>query len=327
MKLKNKLLTLFLAIFIFPLNVFAYSKYLIPGGESVGIRLESKGVIIVGFYKVNGEYIGSDSGLKIGDRIILINDKTVSSVEDLVKDVNGNEDTIILKIGYMSNNRLKYTTLKLVKDSDGVYKTGLYVKDSISGIGTLTYIDPETRMYGALGHEITEKTSNLKIEVKDGSIYKSIITGIDKSRSGSPGEKNARVFSSITYGDVKINGITGVFGNYSSSLPNKKLMKVASPSEIKLGKAEMLTVLSGEKVESFEINILSIDKDNSIKNILFEVTDSRLLDITGGIIQGMSGSPIIQNDMIVGAVTHVVISDAKKGYGIFITNMLDSVNE
>lgn len=327
MKLKNKLLTLFLAIFIFPLNVFAYSKYLIPGGESVGIRLESKGVIIVGFYKVNGEYIGSDSGLKIGDRIISINDKTVSSVEDLVKDVNGNEDTIILKIGYMSNNRLKYTTLKLVKDSDGVYKTGLYVKDSISGIGTLTYIDPETRMYGALGHEITEKTSNLKIEVKDGSIYKSIITGIDKSRSGSPGEKNARVFSSITYGDVKINGITGVFGNYSSSLPNKKLMKVASPSEIKLGKAEMLTVLSGEKVESFEINILSIDKDNSIKNILFEVTDSRLLDITGGIIQGMSGSPIIQNDMIVGAVTHVVISDAKKGYGIFITNMLDSVNE
>ncbi len=327
MKFKNKLLTLFLAIFIIPFQVLAYSSYLIPGGESVGIKLESKGVIIVGFYKVNDEYIGSDSGLSIGDRIVSINDKTISNIDDLVRNVNGENSTVILKIGYLHNNSLRYTDLKLVKDQDGIYKTGLYVKDSINGIGTLTFIDPATKLYGALGHEIVEKTSNLKIEVKNGKIFKSIITGIERSTDGNPGEKNARLFSDVIYGNVSINGITGVFGTYSGALPNKKLMKVAEPDEITLGKAQIMTVLSGEKVETFEIKILSIDKKGTIKNILFEVTDSRLLDVAGGIIQGMSGSPIIQNNMIIGAVTHVVVNDATKGYGIFITNMLDSVNE
>ena len=213
--------------------------------------------------------------------------------------------------------------LKLTKDSKGVYKTGLYVKDQITGIGTLTYIDPNTKIFGALGHEIIEYSSNIKIEVKDGKIFGASITGITKSTDNSTGEKNAKFNESITYGTITENTISGIFGEYLSDFDEARLKKVANPDEIVLGPAKILTVLEDNNIEEFGINVLKVNRDGLTKNILFEITDEKLKNKTNGIIKGMSGSPIIQDDKIIGAVTHAIVNDNNKGYGIFITTMLE----
>ena len=224
----------------------------------------------------------------------------------------------------MRGTKESTTNLKLSKTEDNVYKTGLYVKDSITGVGTLTFIDPNTKLFGALGHEIIEKNTGQRLEIKDGKIYGSSVTGITRSDIGKPGEKNAKYDSSKVFGTVSENTSSGIFGKYTTDIPDKKLFAVAKEENVKTGKASILTVIDGNTIESFDINILRINNNgNSTKNILFEIIDEKLLKDTGGIVQGMSGSPIIQDDYIIGAVTHVVVDDPSKGYGIFITKMLE----
>ena len=217
----------------------------------------------------------------------------------------------------------KYTDLKLVKTGNK-YKTGMYIKDNITGIGTLTYIDPNTKLFGALGHEIIEKSTNKILDSDNGSIFNSTVTSIKSSTNGSPGEKNAKLETDDTKGTIFKNTNHGIFGNYTATLPDKKLYKVAQTKDIKLGNATILTVLKDKNIGEYDIKITKInDTSNNTKNILFEITDQELLKETGGIVQGMSGSPIIQGEYIVGAVTHVVIDNPSTGYGIFITNMLE----
>ena len=324
---KHKISTfclLLLTMVLLHLNVLAYSDYIIASGKNIGIELESKGIIIVDTYKVSDKDPARDANLQSGDKIYSINDTLVSSIEEMIDTINNSSDKTSAKIGYYRGSKKMSTTLNLIKDSDDVYKTGLYVKDSINGVGTLTFIDPNTLIYGALGHEIIEKTTGQKFEIKDGKIYSSEVTGINPSLEGEPGEKNARYDSSDIFGNILENSTSGIFGKYTAELPKTKLYKVSKPEEIKLGKASILTVTSGTDVREYEINILKVFGDNkSNKNILFEVTDNQLLKISGGIVQGMSGSPIIQDEKIIGAVTHVVVDDCTKGYGIFITNMLE----
>ena len=320
-KLKKTCLTLLLSLFIIPINAFAYSDYIIAGGENIGIELKAKGIIVVGVYKVGDNYPASEAGIKVGDIITSINDETVASISDLSSKINTRgEDNI--KIGYIRNNISDYTNLKLYKDND-IYKTGLYVKDSISGIGTLTYIDPNTRLFGALGHEIIEKSTGKILEVKDGKIYASSVTNIEPSVNGVPGEKNAKLNSDEVLGDIFENTNKGIFGNYKLQTNTGKLYKVGKISDIKKGDAIIRTVIDKENVEEFTINIIKVNSNGDTKNIVFEITDKKLLEKTGGIVQGMSGSPIIQGDFIIGAVTHVVVDDTTKGYGILITNMLE----
>lgn len=322
-KIKNNiLLTLMFTLLIIPTYTLAYSDYILAGGENIGIELNSKGVIIVGTYEVNGKNPAKEAGIHAGDKITKINNKEVSSIEEMLNIVEKTTNKENIDITYLRAGKENKTTLKLTKTNDNIYKTGLYVKDTISGVGTLTYIDPNTKLFGALGHEIIEKNTGQKLEIKDGKIYSSTVTGITRSDIGKPGEKNARYDSSNIFGNVKENTTSGIFGNYISTLPDKKLYKVAKDNEVKMGDATILTVIDGNIVESFGINILKVST-NEVKNILFEITDSRLLKKTGGIVQGMSGSPIIQDDYIVGAVTHVVVDDPTKGYGIFITKMLE----
>ena len=229
-----------------------------------------------------------------------------------------------ITITYSRNNKENETTLNLYKDNKGIYKTGLYVKDSITGIGTLTFIDPNTKKFGALGHEIQEQTTGKIFEIKDGTIFSSKVTGVFPSTDGSPGEKRAEYDKSDTTGEVEENTTQGIFGEYTANIDSSKTYNVAKPNEIKKGKAKILTVLDGTDIKEYEINITEINsKKQKNKNFVFEITDKELLNKTGGIIQGMSGSPIIQGDNIIGAVTHVVINNPKKGYGIFITNMLE----
>lgn len=323
-KIKNTIFLLFLTTLIIPTYALAYSDRIIAGGENIGIELNSSGIIIVGTYEVNGINPAKESGLQNGDKIIKINNNNVSNIEEMLNVIEGSLDKNNLSVTYLRGNKENNTTLKLNKTDDNIYKTGLYVKDSITGVGTLTYIDPNTKLFGALGHEIIEKNTGQKLEIKNGKIYSSTVTGVTRSSIGNPGEKNATYDSSNIFGNIFENTTKGIFGNYTSSIPNKKLYEVGKEDNIKTGEASIFTVIDGDQVEEFTINILKINTNNNAsKNILFEVTDKRLLDITGGVVQGMSGSPIIQDNYIIGAVTHVVVDDPTKGYGIFITKMLE----
>ncbi len=320
---RKTVITLLLAFFIIPINVFAYSDRVIVGGENIGITLNSDGVLIVGIYDVEGSSPATDAGLKAGDIITKINDNKVQTIDEMASKIN-NLKSENIKVGYTRNGKNKTATLKLYKDENDVYKTGLYVKDSITGIGTLTFIDPETKLFGALGHEIQEQTTGKLLEIKDGKIFDSTVTGVIPSKDGNPGEKEAEYDASKTTGNVKENTTQGIFGTYTEELPNKDTYKVASKDDIKLGEAYILTVLDGKEIKKYEVNITDINKkDNKNKNFVFEIVDKELLDKTNGIIQGMSGSPIVQGDNVIGAVTHVVVDNPHKGYGIFITNMLE----
>lgn len=317
--MKKKIIILLISLFL-PFNVFAYSNYLIVGGENIGIEVKNNGILIIGFYKINNEY--NKNGLKIGDIIKKVNNKEVYSIGELVNTIDSEQINNEVTLTIIRNKNEKKLDFKLIEEA-GKYKTGLYVKDSISGIGTLTYIDPSTKIYGALGHQIIESNTMKQIEVRTGSIFESNVTGIDRSSSGNAGTKNAKFNYKNIYGNVNKNTESGIYGTYNVELPNKKLVEVGKPSEIKTGKAKILTVINGNTVEEFTINIMSIDDKNNIKNIYFEIIDKKLIDKTGGIVQGMSGSPIIQNEKIIGAVTHVIVKEPITGYGIFITTMLE----
>ena len=321
-KFKNLTLAILLTIFIIPQSTLAYSDKIIASGESVGIKLNTEGILIVGSYEINGHNSLVEAGLKTGDIINQINNKEVNKVEEMVNIIsNCNCDN--LKIEYKRENKIKKTTLKLYKDN-GILKTGLYVKDSVSGVGTLTFIDPETKYFGVLGHEIADSTTGEIINIESGTIFDSKITGITRSSDGNPGEKNALLFSDKIEGTVLENTKKGIFGEYTSDIDKSKLYKVGTIDDIKMEDATILTVLDGVEVGEFSIKITSVSETkDKLKNIQFEITDKNLLDKTNGIVQGMSGSPIIQGDYIIGAVTHVVVNDPHKGYGILITNMLE----
>lgn len=322
MKIKNKLLNaIILFLLIIPLNVFAYSSYIIPGGETIGIEVNSKGVLVVGFYKVNNSYIGRSAGFEVGDRIIKLNNKEVNNISSMIETIN-KTDSNTVEFTILRGTSEKNISLNLSEDSDGVLKTGLYVKDSINGIGTLTYIDPSTNIFGALGHEIIEKSTAEKFEIKDGIIFGANVVGIEKSTNGNAGEKTATYNKTEVFGKITGNEISGIFGKYTSNVEGKEKLEVAESKDIKTGAATIRTVIKDDKIEEFKINIIKLDDNSDTKNILFEVVDDRLLKEAGGIVQGMSGSPIIQNNKIIGAVTHVIVNDTTKGYGIFITTML-----
>ncbi len=324
-KFKKSFILSLLTLFIMPFSVFAYSDYIAIGGENIGIELQAKGVMIVGLYKVNNTYPAKEAGLEVGDTIVEINDKEVVSIDEMVSIIKNIDNKASVSIKYSRAGESFTTDLKLYKDENNVYKTGLYVKDSITGLGTLTFIDPNTKLFGALGHEIIEKSTGQILEIKDGKIFNSTVTSIERSSEGTPGEKNADFDTSSITGEVFENTTKGIFGNYLGEINNNNLYKVAHPNDVKTGEATIFTVINGTEVKEYSINITKINnsKKQDTKNIMFEIIDENLLNKTGGIVQGMSGSPIIQDNKIVGAVTHVVVDSPKKGYGIFITNMLE----
>lgn len=318
----KKLLNIFLLLtFFIPNIVFAYSDKVILGGDNIGISVDTKEVIVVGFYKVNNKYIAKSSGFIIGDRIVSVNDTFVNSIEDLVKEINkSGSDKVKIRVKRL--DEYKDIELNLVKENN-VYKTGLYIKDNITGVGTLTYIDPETKIFASLGHEIVDSKTGRIVDIKDGYIFDSNVVGIIKSTSTTTGEKQAKFNTSKVNGTIEKNTIKGIYGKYIKELDDNNLISVGTPDEIKLGPAKIYTVLNGNDVEEYTINIIKINNDTPTKNILFEITDKNLLEKANGVIKGMSGSPIVQNNKIIGAVTHAIVNDNLKGYGIFITTMLE----
>ena len=318
----KRLKVLLLSLLILPINVMAYSDYIIPGGETLGIEINSEGIMVIGFYQINGKYNKGNPVIKSGDYITEVNGTEVQTVDELTAVIEDNVADGIVEVTFKRKGKVKTSELELIKDGD-IYKTGLYVKDSITGIVTLSYIDPETKVFGALGHEIVESNTNELVEIRSGIIFRNYITSIDKSASGVPGSKNAKFYYETTYGKILKNTNVGIYGIYESALPNKELYEVAEPNEVSIGPATIYTVLDGEEINEYSIDITAISETSDIKNISFIIDDEELLDKTGGVVQGMSGSPIIQNGKIIGAVTHVVIDNPTTGYGIFITTMLE----
>lgn len=309
---------IWLLVLLMPFYVFAYSKYIIPGGDTLGIEVNSKGLVVVGFYNVNGNQINDD--LKIGDRIIKVNDISINKITDLNKLIK-KYDKDELFITYVRNDK-EYEDKLEVLLSNGTYKTGLYVKESVLGIGTLTYIDPSTGVYGILGHSLNLSQTNQKFVVKDGFSYEAVVTNFIKSNNGNPGSKNADIDKDNVFGTVEVNTDYGVFGIIDEDT-NKGLLEVGDIDDIKVGVAYIRTTNEKNEVINYEINIIEVNENNTDRNIYFEVVDERLIKMSGGIVQGMSGSPIIQGDYIIGAVTRVLVDDVSKGYGISIVTMLE----
>lgn len=324
--MNKKLLITFLVSLLVPFSVvFGYTDKVYVGGENVGIDVKTNGVLVVGLYKVNDKLLQESSRVQAGDYIIEVNNNKIVSIEDFVNEINNDEDKSDIDVKIKRKNKIFNTKLQL-EYIDNEYKTGLYVKDEISGIGTLSFIDPTNNNFFCLGHQISDGSNDI-VDISSGSIYYSYITDINRSSDGNVGEKEAITNENDRYGSIKKNTDKGIFGTYERDYSNKKLYEVASKEEVKLGEAKLLTVTKNDEIKEYSINIESIDLKDSVKNILFSVTDKELIDNTGGIVQGMSGSPIIQNNKIIGVVTHVIISDTKRGYAIFTVNMLEEAEK
>ncbi|MTT32696.1 SpoIVB peptidase [Terrilactibacillus sp. BCM23-1] len=306
---------------------------LIPGGESIGVKLNTLGVLVVGYHLVdseNGEKSpGEKADIRVGDIITKINGKKMKNIIDVQNTISNLNREQKLNLSVIRQNKHLVKTLKPVQDKmDHRYRLGLYIRDSASGIGTLTFYEPTSGKYGALGHIISDVDTRQPIVVDKGQIVKSTVNAIDKGQNGNPGEKIASFSDEPrNIGNISKNTPFGVYGTLNKRLTNHIMdqgLPLALPNEVKEGPAKILTVLKGNKVEAFDIKIVSSvpQKFPAIKGLVIKITDPRLLSKTGGIIQGMSGSPIIQNNKIIGAVTHVFVNDPTSGYGVHIEWML-----
>lgn len=268
-----------LILLLIPINVFAYSKYIIPSGKTLGIEIKNDGIIVIGFYKVENRY--NRNALKVGDSIIKVSNTEVNTIDELVAAVENNVENNKVNLTIKRSGKVYEVSFELIY-VDNTYKTGLYVKDSVTGIGTLTYIDPGTKIYGALGHEIIESNSGQLIEVKSGKIFKSSITRIDRSSIGVAGTKNAKFYSNTIYGTVVKNTNKGIYGIYTDDISGYNTLEVGTADTLKVGPATIYTVLAKEEVKSYDIYIDSIEKNNSVKNIHFRITSEELINAAGG---------------------------------------------
>lgn len=297
----------------------------IPGGDAVAVRLNSDGVIVLGFTDENNDNPARKAGLKKGDRIVRIGDSEIKSNDTMTAALNlskGNET----KLRYVRGSKEAETTVCPRQNSDGNWQLGLLVKDSTAGIGTLTYVIPENGEYGSLGHGISDPDTETLFSVGRGDLYPAEITAVRKGACGAPGELQG-MFGSPALGNAEKNTECGLFGLLDCSrFEDRSTVPVASKEEVREGDATIRCTLDDGGIREYSIEIVRIYRafGGPTKNMLIRVTDTTLLEKTGGIVQGMSGSPIFQNGKMVGAVTHVLINDPTSGYGIFIENMLSA---
>ena len=312
-------------------NVIPKTK-VIPIGKAIGMKMYTEGVLVVGMSEIEGQKPYEKTGIEAGDKIIEINKNEINSTDELIECVN-NSNGKELEIKYISDEKEEYTNIIPVKTANNEYKLGLWVRDAAAGVGTLTFYEPSTGEYGALGHGINDVDTYELIDIASGELVTTNIVDIVKGMDGSPGEIRGSIDNGVTIGSINKNTGFGVYGNVQNisklNLTNQNEMDVANRSEIKTGKAEILCELENGKIEKYEIEIqkIFIDNNENNKSMLLKVTDEKLLEKTGGIIQGMSGAPIIQNGKFIGAVTHVLVNDSKVGYGVFADLMIKQMRE
>ncbi|MDD6878180.1 MAG: SpoIVB peptidase [Clostridiaceae bacterium] len=320
-----------LALFILlsaaaPAHAAALPDALVPIGVTAGIRLPTDGVTVSGLTGVEtaagNVYPARDAGLMAGDRLLEANGRPVRSAEELQKAVSGG-DALTLTI--RRGDETKEIRVTPAKGREG-YRIGVWVRDSMLGIGTLTYYNPKDGGFGALGHGITDDAGGERLlSISGGSIVPSYVTDVRPGKSGEPGELHGRFEPSKVLGTVDKNTEGGIFGRMSASPAAQNAVPCLPAGEVRTGDAQILACVDGETARTYHIRILKLyPDDENLRNLLIEVTDAALLAKTGGIVQGMSGSPILQDGKLVGAVTHVLVNDPTRGYGIFIENMLDA---
>jgi len=308
------------------------ARTLVPLGRAVGIKLFSDGVMVVGLSEIPTEQ-GSCSparrcGLHRGDIITHINSEEVDSIEEvhaLLQTLSGQKMSIRATRG---EKKIQLTAQAVQCSTDGTYKLGAWIRDSMAGIGTMTFYDPLTGVFGALGHGISDVDTALLMPLESGAVMHASVTDVKKGLEGHPGELHGTFRTDLELGQLSANTSGGIFGTLcEQALPAEcASLPIASRGQVQTGPATILSNIAGEQVEAYSIEIVRIypDIDSDTRDLMLKVTDARLLDRTGGIVQGMSGSPIIQNGRIVGAVTHVLVNDPTRGYGIFIENMLEA---
>lgn len=307
------------------------------GGYPIGIKLKTKGFIVISLseienYEKEPYSPASEGGIKVGDNIISINEIELKNSNDITEIINKTKGNTI-KIKLLRDNIELVKEVKPVKCVDDNYKLGLWIRDSTAGVGTLTFYDKKNNIFGALGHGIIDSDTNVIMPIEKGDILSAEIKSIKRGEKGNPGELRG-IFVNETHvrGEITKNSLNGVFGISNESLENIKFnepIKVAKISEIKEGNAQILTTVDADGPKYYDIKIEKVldNASTSSKNMLIVVTDEELLSKTGGIVQGMSGSPIIQNGKLVGAVNHVLVNNPCAGYGIFIETMLNELNK
>ncbi|WP_294376712.1 SpoIVB peptidase [uncultured Clostridium sp.] len=302
-----------------------------PGGMPIGVRVNSEGVLVVGYsdIEINSEKEespGKTGGLEIGDVILKVNGIEMHNSKDLSKAIK-QSDKESIKVDILRHGENITKTIQLKKENNKDYKIGLWIRDSTAGVGTMTFYDSDTGRFGALGHPITDSDTNEPFLIKSGDVLDSSIISIRKGEKGEPGElRGIFVNEECPKGTINKNTQSGIFGklNNLNANENSKKLKVGFRDEIELGKAKIITTIDENGPQEYDIEIekLLTQTVPSSKSMVIKITDERLLNKTGGIVQGMSGSPIIQNDKIVGAVTHVLVNKPDTGYGIYIEWML-----
>ena len=302
-----------------------------PGGISIGVKINNKGALVVGYSDIStheglSESPGKVAGIELGDIIEEVNGENIETCSDLISKVKTcRNDEMTVKI--LRGNSELTKKISLIKE-DNEYKIGLWVRDSTAGIGTLTFYDKDSKTFGALGHPITDGDTNVSFNIKSGTLLKSSVLSIKKGERGNPGEiKGLFINENESIGNIEKNTNSGIYGDASVELINpnfNKAMTVAYRDEIKEGHAQIITTVEDGGAKAYDIEILKLlpqDEPGS-KSMIIKIVDPVLLEKTGGIVQGMSGSPIIQNGKIIGAVTHVLINKPDVGYGIYIEWML-----
>ena len=310
-----------LIILALPLGIHAKKPAeLIVAGVPFGIKFHTEGVIVAGLPNEKGP--AAEAGIQRGDIITAIDNEPIASAEKFAEKIK-NSGGKTLTLEYQSGSLSHSAQITPSVDESGEYKLGIWVKDSAAGIGTITFIDPETMSFAGLGHGICDGAGGEPLPLSFGSAEEVSLTGIVIGKAGAPGELRGS-FAGRKIGKLLKNDLTGVYG-VLSEMPEqleKEKYPICKSSEIKEGKAYIFATVDGEGRKRYEIEIFDIVKDGKDKNFSVRITDEDLLAKTGGIVQGMSGSPIIQNGKIIGAVTHVLVNDPTRGYGIFIENML-----
>ncbi len=319
--MKRKLvrcLTAAVLIFLYSMPAYA-ARLLIPVGEVVGLSLSEGSVTVAAFHESYGTG-ALEAGLEIGDEIVSVDGKTVDAAADLYEALRCSDGAVTVEL--RRGGKTRQVRLRPVVTDQGP-RLGVYVREGVTGIGTVTYYDPDRGTFGALGHGISDSRGNLA-PMRSGWVYEAAVESVKKGRAGEPGQLRGAVQAQTPMGSLRANTTFGVFG--SGAKWTGEALPVAGPGEVREGTAQILSNVSGDEVAFFDVEIVKCyDRSRSSgRDLLIRVTDPQLLESTGGIVAGMSGSPIIQDGKLVGAVTHVLVNDPTRGYGIFIETMLDA---
>lgn len=310
------------------LPVSAYAVELIPVGSAVGIEVDVDGVLVDEVSEVitdsGGVYPAKKAGVKIGDVIIGLNGTEIDDLEDFAEYAKSFDGTPVTLTILRQGKQLQCTVTPVLS-VEGKYQVGLWLRDKVAGIGTVTYYNPQTGEYGALGHGINDPESGTLIPITEGKTYDASVVDVVQGKSGDPGELTGSFDTHAMFGTVGENTVYGIFGRCSGTPSTQQCaMETASIGEAVVGEAEILSTVDGSRPKNYSIHIDKIQRKDGEERYQITVTDPELLQRTGGVVCGMSGSPIIQNGKLIGAVTHVLVNDPTRGYGIFIDNMLEA---